>query len=172
MKLDEALDDGQAESEPTGGTMKLLPLLREHVEDARQHLRRNADASISDSKIDQRSIEIRADLNPSLRFRVLGRIGQDVRDNLRQSRDITEDNQSLSHAHCELMTSLFEQRMRAPISPPPCNQESVERCGSLKSLSWDTGGASAQISIARDVPHDGRPMAAPFRPVKTLSCRD
>ena len=86
MQLDEVADDRQPESEAAPRAVRGLTLLREHVEDVRQELAGDADAGVASPRSTiSLALATRLDGDVAARVGVLGGVGQQVGDDLRQT---------------------------------------------------------------------------------------
>lgn len=84
VQFDEAAHERKAEAEAARGARERLPFLHEEVEHARQHLRVDADAGVDHLQQRLLAFALGGDGDRALGFHVLGRVGEQVRDDLRQ----------------------------------------------------------------------------------------
>ena len=66
-------DDGQSKAQTALRTVDGLPALHEHLEDIRQHLRRNADPVVADMQFEHAAVPARFDLDPPMQPRCTSR---------------------------------------------------------------------------------------------------
>ena len=82
MHLDELLDHGQADAQPALGAGQRAVALGEQVEDAREQIGRDADAGVADADDGVALVEAGVQLDPAARLGVLGRVVEQVDDDL------------------------------------------------------------------------------------------
>src|SRR5690606_13099220 len=90
VQMDDGSHDREAEPEAAQRTIDRLPSLSEHVEDLRQQVRRDAAAVVRDDELDEAAGTLRRELDTSARLRILRRVREQVRDNLREARGVTD----------------------------------------------------------------------------------
>src|SRR5436190_2221369 len=88
VELDEASGQRQADAQAAERAVAARQELREHIEDPRQHLRRNADAGVGDRNLGGGSRFAGPDRDPAAEPGVLHGVVQDVRDRLADPRRI------------------------------------------------------------------------------------
>ena len=95
VQLDEAAHDREPEAEAAVRAIERLPLLREQVEDVRQHRRARCRCRCR-ARADRRSSPSRRRATAMLAagLGVLGGVGQQVRDHLREARRVAVDDQA------------------------------------------------------------------------------
>ena len=84
VHLDQSLHQRQADAESALGALQGTVHLREHVEDAGQHLCRNADAGVLDPDQHMVALPLGGHPNATALVHVLGSVVQQVRQHLRQ----------------------------------------------------------------------------------------
>ena len=82
MHLDELLDHGQADAQPALGAGQRAVALGEQVEDAREQIGPDADAGVADADHGVALVEAGVKLDPAAGLGVLGRVVQQVDDDL------------------------------------------------------------------------------------------
>ena len=111
VALDQVAHDRQSDAKPALRSVERLPFLDEQIEDARQHLRRDADPGVAHGQHDVVVDARRANGHHAVRRRVLGRVGQEIRDHLAQARRVAVDAKAVPrHVHSQRVVALLEQR--------------------------------------------------------------
>src|SRR5690606_4079346 len=91
VQLDEPLRDGQSEPEAVPRLAGPLLALHEHLENAREERRLDADTVVGDAHPSLVADGLELDVDASARFGVLRRVGEDVRERLREPYVIAVD---------------------------------------------------------------------------------
>src|SRR5262249_54831210 len=91
MKLDQALDEGQAQAEPAPSTVKGLPPLHEDIENGRQSVGLDTETGISDPQDTVAALGGDDQLDTSSRRRELQRVIEKIRNHLLDSHRINVD---------------------------------------------------------------------------------
>ncbi len=116
--------DAQAAGARTVGALHL----REHLEDALQLVRRNADAAVLDRHAHLRTLALHRELDRAARPRVLAAVVQQVAEHLRQARRIGFDiDRFVGQRHAQGVLSGLGQR-------PRCFQRLLQHRGQLDRL--------------------------------------
>ena len=82
VQAHQSFDQREADSQPSVGPLRLCFDLREHVEHARQHVRRKPDAIVAHVDHDGLRLDAVAERDVAAVVGVLGRIGQEIRHHL------------------------------------------------------------------------------------------
>src|SRR4051812_6398423 len=96
MQLHERAGQGQADSQATLGAVQRAMRLQKYVKDLGEHLARNANPSILDGDDRARPFTRDVQTNLAARLRILGRIIQQVRNDLRKAYRVAIHRQRLS----------------------------------------------------------------------------
>ena len=107
----QALHQGEPETEAAVSPVRSAAALDEEIEDARQQLRPNADAVVADAHDDLLALPLRGDDDVPRLPRVLRRIRQQIRKELREAHPIAVDAQPLTRQlDAQVMAAFLQQR--------------------------------------------------------------
>jgi hypothetical protein len=110
VQLYQAAHDAQAETQAALGAIDAARLLHEHVEDLRQHLLGDAHARVAHAHHYFALLARRGDVDASSWLRVLGGVGQEIRERLRQPGRVALHREARAREpHLELLGPRLEE---------------------------------------------------------------